>query len=152
MCLYEVQVFSVDARHLKDDWNGIMVTLPLKNAGNNIIHVATALCQKENADFYNDTCVQKQITRSIQFILNYIINLASYSLQACCTDVHSLAHSLRIDTTLHCRLVLRSDYKLWVLFTGFLNNTTAFTFPSDTSKTNSGWAYYNGLSFLSSQK
>ena len=53
LCLHEVQVFSIDAAHLKGDWNGVILMLSFKDADNNNIHVATAVCPKENADSYS---------------------------------------------------------------------------------------------------
>ena len=53
MCLHEVQVFSIDAAYLKGDWNGVILTLFFKDAGNNIIHIATAVCPTECADSYS---------------------------------------------------------------------------------------------------
>ena len=42
----------MDAAHLKGAWNGVMLTLSFKDANNNIVHVATAVCEKENAEAY----------------------------------------------------------------------------------------------------
>ena len=46
------QVFSIDAVHLKGTWNRVMLTLPFKDANNNIVHVATTVCEKEYAEEY----------------------------------------------------------------------------------------------------
>ena len=46
------QVFSVDAVHLKGAWNRAMLTLPFKDANNNIVHVVTTVCEKQYAKKY----------------------------------------------------------------------------------------------------
>ena len=53
VCLHEVHVFSIDAAYLKGDWNGVILTLFFKDAGNNIIHVASVQCPKGCTDSYN---------------------------------------------------------------------------------------------------
>ena len=40
----------MDAAHLKGSWSGVMLTLSFKDANSNIVHVATAVCEKENAE------------------------------------------------------------------------------------------------------
>ena len=42
----------MNAAHLKGAWNSVMLTLSFKDANNNIVHVATAVCEKENAEAY----------------------------------------------------------------------------------------------------
>ena len=46
------QVYSIDAAHLKGSWNGVILVLSFKNSNNNVVHVASAVCPKENADAY----------------------------------------------------------------------------------------------------
>ena len=46
------QVYSIDAAHLECSWNGVVLALSLKNSNNNVVHVASAVCLKENADAY----------------------------------------------------------------------------------------------------
>ena len=46
------KVFYMSAAHLKGAWNHVMPTLPFKDANNNIVHVATAVCKKE----YTEAC------------------------------------------------------------------------------------------------
>ena len=46
------QVHSLDAAHLKGSWNGVILALSFKNSNNNVVHVASAVCPKENADAY----------------------------------------------------------------------------------------------------
>ena len=46
------QIYSIDAAHLKGSWNGVILVLSFKNSNNNVIHVASAVCAKENADAY----------------------------------------------------------------------------------------------------
>ena len=41
------EVFSLDAAHLKD-----ILALSFKNSNNNVVHVASAIFPKENADAY----------------------------------------------------------------------------------------------------
>ena len=43
----------MDVAHLKGVWNGVMLTLSFKHVNNNIAHVATAVCEKQNAEEYN---------------------------------------------------------------------------------------------------
>ena len=46
------QVYSIDVAHLKGSWNGVILALSFKNSNNNVVHVAPAVCPKENADAY----------------------------------------------------------------------------------------------------
>ena len=43
----------MDAAPLKGAWNRVMLTLSFKDANNNIVQVATTVCEKENAEAYN---------------------------------------------------------------------------------------------------
>ena len=38
----------MDAVHLKGAWNRVTLKLPFKDANNNIVHVATTVCEKED--------------------------------------------------------------------------------------------------------
>ena len=90
-----MQVFSIDAAHLKGGWNGVILTLSFKDAGNNIIHVATAVCPKENADSYNYL-----LSKAMEFDgLREVLNNTSYT---CFSDGHKGS-----NTALHecCPLV-----------------------------------------------
>ena len=42
----------MNAAHLKGAWNRVILTLPFKDANNNIVHVATTVSEKENAEAY----------------------------------------------------------------------------------------------------
>ena len=58
-----LQIVSMDGGHLKGEWNGVMLTLSCKDANNTIIHVATIIGPKENADLYQAllrTCKKNQ--------------------------------------------------------------------------------------------
>ena len=35
---------------MKGSWNGVILALSFKNSNNNVVHVASAICPKENAD------------------------------------------------------------------------------------------------------
>eukprot|EP00752_Nemacystus_decipiens_P010019 g8933.t1 len=53
----------MDGGHLKGRWNGVMLTLSCKDANNAIIHVATTIGPKENAELYQQllqTCKKNQ--------------------------------------------------------------------------------------------
>lgn len=44
----------MDGGHLNGDWNGVMLTLTCKDVNNKLIHVATVIGPKENADLYQN--------------------------------------------------------------------------------------------------
>ena len=46
------QIVAVDAGHLKGDWKGVMLTLTCKDSDNKLVHVATAVTAKEDAESY----------------------------------------------------------------------------------------------------
>ena len=46
LCSYD----HIDAAHLKGSSNGVILALSFKNLNINVVHVASAVCPKENAD------------------------------------------------------------------------------------------------------
>lgn len=42
----------MDAGHLKGGWDGQMLIVTFKDANNTLVHLATAICEKENSDNY----------------------------------------------------------------------------------------------------
>ena len=42
----------MDAVHQKGAWNRVVLTLPFKNANNNIVHVVATVCEKQYAEEY----------------------------------------------------------------------------------------------------
>lgn len=46
------KVLCVDAGHLKGTWGGQMLIVTFKDANNTLVHLATAICDKENSDNY----------------------------------------------------------------------------------------------------
>ena len=46
------QEYSINAVHLKGSWNGVILALSSKNSNKNVVHVASAVCPKENAHAY----------------------------------------------------------------------------------------------------
>lgn len=45
-------MLSLDAGHLKGEWNGTILTLTGKDSNNRIVNVSIAVCDKESADNY----------------------------------------------------------------------------------------------------
>lgn len=59
-----LQIVAMDGGHLKGGrWNGVMLTLSCKGANNTVIHVATIIGPKENAELYQtllQTCKKNE--------------------------------------------------------------------------------------------
>ena len=60
----------MDAAHLKGTWNGVMLTLSFKDANNNIVHIATAVCEKENAEAYKHLLQNVMRFHELKSVLN----------------------------------------------------------------------------------
>ena len=77
----------MDAAHLKGSWNGVILTLSFKDSNNNVVHVATAVCPKENAEAY-----RYLLSNSMKFEpMMAVLNNASYT---CFSDGHKGSDSV----------------------------------------------------------
>lgn len=65
-----MQVVSLDAGHMKGGWKGVIYVLSTKDSNNRIVHVATALADKENETNYKflleQTCKNEQMARFLK--------------------------------------------------------------------------------------